>query len=133
MQRNRENLDKAQLVGLGELMQKSRNLSREEFVRVEMRVGTVVRVEDFPEARKPAYKLWVDLGNLGVRQSSAQLTKLYKKEDLIGRQVIAVTNFSPKMIAGFKSELLVTGFVFDNGDVVLAQPERDVPNGTLLA
>ncbi|MEP0828726.1 MAG: tRNA-binding protein [bacterium] len=114
-------------------MKKSGIISWEDFARLELRAGTVVRVEDFPEARKPAYKLWVDLGDLGVRQSSAQLTKLYKKEDLMGRQVIAVTNFAPKNIAGFKSELLVTGFVFDNGDVVLAQPERKVPNGSLLA
>lgn len=114
-------------------MEISRNLSWEEFVRVELRVGTVVRVEDFPEAQKPAYKIWVDLGPVGLKQSSAQLTNLYSKEDLIGRQVICVANFAPKRIAGFKSEVLVTGFVFDNGDVVLAQPERDVPNGTLLA
>jgi tRNA-binding protein len=114
-------------------MGKPETISWDDFARVELRVGTVVRVEDFPEARKPAYKLWVDLGDLGIRQSSAQLTKLYKNEDLIGRQVIAVTNFAPKYIAGFKSELLVTGFIFDNGDVVLAQPERKVPNGSLLA
>jgi len=105
----------------------------DEFERVELRAGTIIRVEDFPEARRPAYKLFVDLGELGVKRSSAQLTKLYRKEDLVGKQVICVTNFPPKQIGTFVSEVLVTGFVLDDGVVVLSQTERKVPNGTKLA
>ena len=101
----------------------------EDFVKVEMRVGTVVEVEDFPEARKPAYKLKIDFGEHGVKKSSAQITRLYKKEDLLSRQVIAVTNFPPKQIANYLSECLVLGVVLENNEVVLLQPERGVPNG----
>lgn len=104
-----------------------------DFEKVEMRVGTVVKVEDFPEAKKPAYKLTVDFGALGVKKSSAQVTRLYSKEQLLGRQVVCVVNFAPKQIANFSSECLVTGFVLENGDVVLTQPERKVPNGLKLA
>ena len=105
----------------------------EDFEKVDMRVGTVLSVEDFPEARVPAYKLKIDFGELGVKQSSAQITKLYKKEELIGKQVVAVVNFAPKQIANFMSECLVTGFVLDNDEVVIIQPERKVPNGKKLA
>lgn len=108
-------------------------LSWQEFENVDMRVGTIVRVEDFPEARKPAYKLWIDLGALGVKQSSAQITKRYTKDELLNRQVLCITNFAPKQIANFISEVLTTGFVLDDGEVILAQPERAVPNGTKLA
>ena len=93
----------------------------------------MTRAEDFPEAKKKAYKLWIDFGKYGVKKSSAQITALYKKEELPGKQVICVTNFPPKQIAGFGSEVLTTGFVLDNGEVVLAQPERKVPNGARLA
>ena len=105
----------------------------QDFEKVELRIGTVTKVEDFPEAKKPAYKLWIDFGEFGVKQSSAQLTKLYKKEELLGRQVLCVINFPVKQIANFKSEVLTTGFVLENGEVVLAQPERKVPNGAKLA
>jgi len=109
------------------------HISWQDFEKVELRAGTITRVEDFPEAHKPAYKIWADFGNYGVMKTSAQLTKTYRKEDLLGRQIMGVTNFSPKQIGAFMSEFLVTGFVLDDGNVVLAEPERAVPNGTRLA
>ena len=104
-----------------------------DFEKVEVRVGTIVKVEDFPEAKKPAYKLWIDLGSLGIKKSSAQITNLYKKDELLGKQVVCVTNFPPKQIANFTSEVLTTGFILDSGEVVLAVPERKISNGLKLA
>jgi tRNA-binding protein len=104
-----------------------------DFERVEIRVGTVVRVEDFPEARRPAYRVWADFGDeFGVRKSSAQLTDLYEKDELLGRQIVAVVNFPPKQIGPFMSEFLLTGFYRPDGAVVLAVPERAVPDGARL-
>jgi len=108
-------------------------ISWEDFQKVEIRVGTVVAVDDFPEARRPAWKLVVDFGDeIGQRKSSAQITDLYKKEDLLGRQVVAVINFPRKQIGSFMSECLVTGFHNKDDAVVLAMPEREVPNGARL-
>ena len=109
-------------------------ISWAEFEKVELRVGTIVDVEDFPEARKPAYKLKVDFGDeIGIKKSSAQITDIYDREDLIGRQVLAVINFPPRQIGPVRSECLVTGFHREDGAVVLAGPESNVPNGTKLA
>lgn len=105
-----------------------------DFERVELRVGTIVNTEDFPEARNPAYKVWVDLGEeIGIKRSSAQITTLYSQEELVGKQVLCVCNFPPKQIGPFLSEVLITGFVCENKEVVLAIPERPVPNGSKLA
>lgn len=102
--------------------------------KVEMRAGTVTRVDDFPEAQTPAYKIWADFGEeIGVLKSSVQVTDLYSKEDLKGRQILGVVNFPPKQIGPFMSEFLVTGFRRGDGAVVLAQPDQEVPDGARLA
>ena len=103
-----------------------------DFERVELRVGTIIEVEDFPQARKPAYKLKIDFGELGLKRSSAQIKDLYTKEELLGKQILGVMNFPPKQIANFVSEVLTTGFYLPNGEVVLLHPERRVPNGAKL-
>lgn len=108
-------------------------ISWNEFERVELRAGTVVEVEEFPEARKSAYKLTIDFGaEIGQRRSSAQITALYSKESLLGRQVMAVVNFPPKQIGPFMSQCLVTGFTREDGAVVLVSPVEAVPNGAKL-
>ena len=104
-------------------------ISWDDFTKVDIRAGTIIEVNDFPKARKPAYKLLVDFGELGIKRSSAQITVHYKKEDLLNRQVIAVVNFPPKQIADFTSECLVLGVYDKNNDVILLQPNKFVDNG----
>jgi len=109
------------------------DLKWSEFQKIQLRVGTIIEVDDFPEARNPSYILRVDFGvNIGIKKSSAQITELYKKEDLVGKKVMAVTNFPAKQIGPIMSECLVTGFHREDGAVVLATPDQNVANGTLL-
>ncbi len=108
------------------------SLTWNEFMKVEMRVGTIISAEEFKEVRNPAYKMIVDFGKYGKRKTSAQITTLYTSQDLIGKQVIAVVNFPPKQIANIMSECLVLGGVGDDKEVTLLQPERRVENGTRI-
>ena len=111
-----------------------REISWDEFAAVELRVGRIVRVEDFPKARRPAYKVWADFGaELGIKKCSAQITARYSKESLHGKLIIGVVNFPPKQIADFMSEFLLTGFYDAHGDIVLAVPEQEVPLGEKLS
>ncbi len=106
----------------------------DDFEKVELRTGTIVQVEEFPEARSPAWKVWADFGpDIGVLKSSARITHLYEAGDLLGRQIVGVVNFPPRQIGPFRSEFLVTGFAQADGSVVLAVPERPVANGLKLA
>ncbi|SLN48489.1 tRNA-binding protein YgjH [Pseudoruegeria aquimaris] len=108
-------------------------ISFEDFLKVDVRVGTVVQAEPYPEARKPAIKLWVDFGgDLGVKKSSAQITRHYEPEELIGKQVMAVVNFPPRQIGKFMSEILVLGVPDEDGEVVLLTPDKPVPQGGRL-
>ena len=109
------------------------NISFDEFLKVDMRIGEIIKVEDFPEARKPSYKITLDFGpGIGVKKSSSQITVHYTKEELVGRKVLAVVNFPPRQIGKFMSEVLVLGLGDDKDDVVLLAPDKDIPNGARL-
>ncbi len=110
----------------------TQHIQYDDFLKIDIRVGTIVRVEEFPEARKPAYKLEIDFGDFGKKRSSAQITHHYRKEDLVGKQVIAVVNFPNKQIGKFISEVLTLGLPDDNGNVVLLEPTLKVPNNGKL-
>ena len=101
----------------------------DDFEKIDIRAGTITEVNDFPKAKKPAYQLTIDFGELGIKKSSAQVTGFYNKDELTGKQVVAVVNFPPKQIANFLSECLVLGVYTDKKEVVLLQPEREVKNG----
>ena len=107
-------------------------ISWQDFEKIELRVGTILEVLDFPEARKPAFKIKVDFGEFGIKWSSAQITFHYHKEDLIGKQIVGVVNFPKKQIGIFMSKFLVTGFPDENGNIVLTTLERQVPNGAKM-
>lgn len=108
-------------------------IDQEDFNKIQFRVGTIIQVEPFAKARKLAYKIWIDLGEeLGIKKSSAQITKLYTPLNLIGRQVVCVCNLEPRQIANFISEVLITGFEAREGEIVLTSVERPVPNGLRL-
>ncbi len=108
-------------------------ITYEDFTKVDIRAGTIITVDDFPEARKPAYKLTIDFGaEIGIKKSSAQITTYYPKEELVGKQVMAVVNFPLKQIGPFMSEVLTLGFADENNDIVLTMPTQSVPNGAKL-
>ncbi|WP_104385181.1 tRNA-binding protein [Sphingobacterium sp. HMA12] len=112
----------------------SDSISWTDFEKVDLRVGTILEVKDFPKAKKPAYQLTLDFGTeIGILQSSAQITVHYRKEELIGKQVVAVVNFPKKQIANFFSECLVTGFADEHGDIILTSVDRKLPNGSKLS
>mgnify|MGYP003814657997 CR=1 FL=1 len=105
----------------------------DDFLKLDIRIGTIIKAEPFPEARKPAIKMEIDFGDVGVKRSSAQITRRYEPEKLIGQQVVAIVNFPVRRIAGFESEVLVIGAVPEEGDVVLLKPDQPVENGTPIA
>ena len=107
-------------------------ISWNDFEKIDIRVGTIVDAKEFPQARRPAYKLTIDFGEIGLKRSSAQITRFYSVEQLVGQQVVAVVNFPPKQIAGFLSECLVLGVYDENKDVVLLQPKQSVSNGSKI-
>ena len=107
-------------------------IAYDDFAKVEIRVGRIVQVDDFPKAHKPAYQLRIDFGELGLKSSSAQITKYYDKSDLVGKLVLAVVNFPPRQIANFFSDVLTLGVVLGDGDIVLVHPEREVPLGSRI-
>lgn len=107
-------------------------ISWNDFEKIDIRCGTVISVNDFPKAKKPAYQLAIDFGKLGIKQSSAQITHYYKKEELVNKQVIAIVNFQRKQIANFFSECLVLGVYDENNQVILLQPEKTAPNGSKI-
>ena len=112
----------------------SENISTNDFEKIDMRIGKILSVEDFPKAKKPAYKLTIDFGDeIGIKRSSAQITKLYSKEELAEMLIVAVVNFPPKQIADFISEVLVLGIAGENGEVVLLRPERDARIGERIS
>ena len=108
-------------------------ISFEDFTKVDIRIGTVIEVNDFPKARKPAYQLKIDFGDLGIKKSSAQITDLYSKEDLLHKQVSAIVNFKPRQIANFMSECLVLGVYNKDGNVVLLQASKEIKNGEQIS
>lgn len=110
----------------------SNTINFEDFTKVDLRAGTIIEVDDFPKARHPAYQLTIDFGSLGIKKSSAQITTLYTKEELLGRQIVATINFPKKQIANFMSECLVMGAV-DGKDVILLKPEHKVKNGSTVS
>ena len=111
----------------------TRPINFDDFLKVDVRVGTVIQAMPFPEARMPAYKLLIDFGaQIGIKRSSAQITVHYQHEELVGRQIVAVVNFPPRQIGPFMSEVLTLGFADDKGDIVLLEPERQVPNGARM-